>query len=226
MANSKRARRSTIQRILAPIERFLAIESASGIVLMLAAAAALVCSNSPFRNVYTDLWRIPIGLGFRGFFFTQDLHFWINEVLMTFFFLLVGLEVRREMHFGELQDSRQAALPVAAAIGGMIVPGLIFFALNFHRPSVTGWAVPMATDIAFAAGALALLGKTVSPAVRILLLALAIIDDIGAIVVIALFYSTSLTAIGFPIAALGILATFACSGQVFDHSQPTSLLQR
>jgi NhaA family Na+:H+ antiporter len=200
--------RRRVQSILAPVERFLAIEAASGILLMVAAVAALVWANSPWRGAYSDLWHIPIGFRFGGFVFERDLHFWINDGLMTVFFFVAGLEIRREIHSGELSEVRRAALPLAAALGGMLVPALIFLALNVGRPSAVGWAVPMATDIAFAVGALALLGKRVTPALRILLLALAVIDDVGAIVVIALFYSTEIAAMGFAVLGLGILATF------------------
>jgi NhaA family Na+:H+ antiporter len=197
--------RKGVRRILAPVERFLAIEAASGILLMIAATAAIVWANSPWRTVYAELWRIPIGIRFGSFAFERDLHFWINDGLMTIFFFVVGLEIRREIHAGELSEVRRAALPLAAALGGMLVPALIFLALNFGRSSVGGWAVPMATDIAFAVGALALLGKRVAPALRILLLALAVIDDVGAILVIALFYSTGLAAIGFVVLGLGMI---------------------
>jgi NhaA family Na+:H+ antiporter len=200
--------RKRVQRLLAPVERFLAIEAASGIVLMVTAVAALICANSPGRAVYSDLWHIPIGFRFGSFGFERDLHFWINDGLMTVFFFVVGLEIRREIYSGELSEVRRAALPLAAALGGMLVPALIFFALNVGRPSAVGWAVPMATDIAFAVGALVLLGKRVTPALRILLLALAVIDDVGAIVVIALVYSTDIAAMGFAVLGLGILATF------------------
>ena len=128
---------------------------------------------------------------------------------MTIFFFVVGLEIRRELRPGELREVRRAALPLAAALGGMLVPALVFLALNFGRTSVRGWAVPMATDIAFAVGALALLGKRVAPALRILLLALAVIDDVGAILVIALFYSSELAALGFAVLGLGILVVIA-----------------
>jgi len=200
--------RKGVQRILAPVERFLAIEAASGIVLMIVAAAALVWANSPWRSLYADLWHFPIGITFGSFAFERDLHFWINDGLMTIFFFVVGLEIRREMHAGELSEVRRAALPLAAALGGMLVPALIFLSMNLGRPSVSGWAVPMATDIAFAVGALALLGKRVAPALRILLLALAVIDDVGAIIVIAVFYSTGLVALGFAVLCLGIAGTF------------------
>ena len=198
--------RKRVQRILAPVERFLAIEAASGIVLLVAALAALLWANSPWRALYSALWHIPIGLRWGSFAFERDLHFWINDGLMTVFFFVVGLEIRREIHAGELSEVRRAALPLAAALGGMLAPALIFFALNAGRPSSVGWAVPMATDIAFAVGALALLGKRVTPALRILLLALAVIDDVGAIVVIALVYSADIAAMGFAVLGLGIVA--------------------
>jgi len=175
------------------VERFLAIEAASGIVLMGAAAAALLWANSPWREAYARV---------------HDLHFWINEGLMTLFFFVVGLEIRLEMHSGELNSVRRAALPLAGALGGMLVPALIFLVLNVGRESAAGWAVPMATDIAFAVGALALLGSRIPAGVRVFLLAIAVIDDIGAIVVIALFYSGELVPAGFVVLASGIAAIF------------------
>jgi NhaA family Na+:H+ antiporter len=200
--------RKRVQRILAPVERFLAIEAASGIVLMIAAVVALVWANSPWRAAYQALWHIPIGLSFGEFSFERDLHFWINDGLMTIFFFVVGLEIRREIYAGELSEIRRAALPLAAAVGGMLAPAAIYFAMNAGRVSAGGWAVPMATDIAFAVGALALLGKRVAPALRILLLALAVIDDVGAILVIALFYSAGFDAPGFAVLGLGMLFVF------------------
>ena len=194
--------------MLAPVERFLAIEAASGIVLTIVAVVALVWANSPWNSLYVDLWHFPIGITFGAFAFERDLHFWINDGLMTVFFFFVGLEIRREMHVGELSEARRAALPVAAALGGMLAPALIYLSMNSARPSSTGWAVPMATDIAFAVGALALLGKRVAPALRILLLALAVIDDVGAIIVIALFYSTGLVALRFVVLGAGVASTF------------------
>jgi NhaA family Na+:H+ antiporter len=191
------------------VERFLAIQAASGIVLMIAAVAALAWANSPWRNIYADLWHFPVGFRFGTFAFERDLHFWINDGLMTIFFFVVGLEIRREIHSGELSEIRRAALPLVAAVGGMLLPALIFLSMNAGRASARGWAVPMATDIAFAVGALALLGKRVAPALRILLLALAVIDDVGAILVIALFYSSDLSGIGFAVLGIGVFAIFA-----------------
>jgi NhaA family Na+:H+ antiporter len=175
---------------------------------MATAIAAIVWANSPWQALYTELWHTPIGIRLGAFAFERELHFWINDGLMTIFFFVVGLEIRREIHAGELSEVRRAALPLAAAFGGMVVPALIFLALNSGRSSAAGWAIPMATDIAFAVGALALLGNRVSSALRILLLALAVIDDVGAILVIALFYSSGVAALGFAILVLGMLLTF------------------
>jgi len=175
---------------------------------MIAAVLALAWANSPWQESYAKLWHVPIGISFGEWQFQRDLHFWINDGLMTIFFFVVGLEIRRELHGGELSETRRAALPLAAAVGGMLVPALIFVSLNAGRDSLSGWAIPMATDIAFAVGAFALLGNRVPPALRILLLALAVIDDVGAILVIAFFYSSDLAAHGFAITASGILLTF------------------
>ncbi len=198
-----------VKRFLAPVERFLAIEAASGIVLMAVAAAAMIWANSPWRELYAALWHVPIGIQIGTFTFARDLHFWVNDGLMTIFFFVVGLEIRREMHHGELSEVRRAALPVAAAFGGMLVPAIVFLSLNAGRESSNGWAIPVATDIAFAVGALALLGKRITPAVRILLLALAVIDDVGAIAVIAIAFSSDISIWGFMVLGLGMLAIFA-----------------
>lgn len=188
-----------------PVERFLAIEAASGILLLFAAAVALAWANSPWAASYAALWHTPIGIRFGSLAFERDLHWWINDGLMVIFFFVVGLEIRREIHQGELSDLRRAALPLMAALGGMVVPALIYTGFNAGRPTMGGWGIPMATDIAFAVGVLTLLGPRVAPALRILLLALAVIDDVGAILVIALFYSSGIQALGMGVMALGIL---------------------
>jgi len=192
------------RRVLAPVERFLHVEAASGIVLVVAAVVALVWANSPWADSYAALWHTPLGFHLGGWSFERDLHFWINDGLMAVFFFVVGLEIRREAHRGVLSDLRRAALPLAAAIGGMLVPAALFLALNAGRPSAGGWGVPMATDIAFAVGVLALLGRRVPPALRVMLLALAVIDDLGAILVIAFFYTASLDPMGLAVAAAGL----------------------
>jgi NhaA family Na+:H+ antiporter len=196
--------RRAARRVLGPIERFLAIEAAGGVVLLLAALAALLWANSPLHGSYEALWHMPLALKLGSFAFERDLHFWINDGLMTIFFFVVGLEIRREMHGGELSSLRRASLPLLAALGGMLVPALIFALQNHGRESISGWGVPMATDIAFAVGVLGLLGKRVQPALRVLLLALAVVDDIGAIIVIAVFYSSSFALVGLGVFAAGL----------------------
>lgn len=198
------AARRVASVVARPLERFLHVQAASGLVLLAAALVALVWANSPWRHAYEQLWHTPISFGAGARTVSQPLHFWINDALMVVFFFVVGLEIRREIHQGELSDRRRAALPVVAALGGMIAPALIYAAVNHASPALRGWGVPMATDIAFAVGVLALLGKRVPAAVRVLLLALAIIDDIGAIVVIAIFYSSGFAASGLAVAAGGV----------------------
>ena len=196
--------RRLAESIINPIERFLHIQAASGIVLLVAAVAALVWANSPWSHLYERLWQAPVTIGVGSFTFTHSIRFWINDGLMVVFFFVVGLEIRREIHEGELAEPRRAALPVAAALGGMVVPALIYVLLNPERPARDGWGVPMATDIAFAVGVLALLGRRVPASIRVLLLAVAIIDDIGAIVVIALFYSSGVVWSGLALAGGGV----------------------
>jgi Na+:H+ antiporter, NhaA family len=201
--------RRLVRKVLAPVERFLAIEAASGVLLLLVAVVALAWANSPWRTSYDRLWHAPFGFHIGPWSFEKDFHFWINDGLMTIFFFVVGLEIRREIHGGELSGLRRAALPLVAALGGMLVPAAVFLAFNRGHGSARGWGIPMATDIAFAVGVLALLGKRVPPALRILLLALAVIDDVGAILVIALFYSSGFAAFGFLVLGLGLVGTLA-----------------
>lgn len=192
-------------RALATLQQFLHVEAVSGIVLLVAAAAALLWANSPFAHSYHDVWNYPIPLRLDGLAFERPLHFWINDALMTVFFLVVGMEIRREIHEGALSKFDQAILPVIAAFGGVIVPALIYVSFNAAPGRVHGWAVPTATDIAFAVGVLALLGKSVPGNVRVFLLTLAIIDDIIAVLIIAVFYTSELDPNGFAVAALGLL---------------------
>ena len=157
------------QRAFATVERFMHIQASSGIVLLVTAAIALIWANSPFASSYHHLWHIPLSIGLGDLTFSQPLHFWINDVLMTVFFLVVGMEVKREIHEGSLRNPRQALLPIAAAFGGVVVPALFYVALNPGSPGLQGWAVPTATDIAFAVGLLALLGRSIPSSVRIFL---------------------------------------------------------
>ena len=191
--------------ILRPLEKFLRVEAASGVVLLAAAIAALLWANSPWADSYEALWHAQFTLQLGGLVVSESLHFIINDVLMTVFFLVVGLEIRREIHDGALANLRLATLPVLAAAGGVVMPALIYLGLNATPESRHGWAVPTATDIAFALGVLALLGKRVPGSLRVLLLALAIIDDIIAILIIALFYSSGVQWLGVGIAAAGVV---------------------
>lgn len=191
-----------------PIERFLHVQAASGLLLLAAAVVALLWANSSYSSSYEHLWHTEVGIKLGDFSFEKPLHFWVNDALMTVFFFVVGLEIRREIHSGELSQLKRALLPIAAAVGGMIAPAVIYASMNSSRSTAGGWGVPMATDIAFAVGVLALLGNRVPPALRVLLLALAVIDDLGAILVIAIFYSTGVNLLGFAIAAAGIALTF------------------
>ncbi|ABA06103.1 sodium/proton antiporter, NhaA family [Nitrobacter winogradskyi Nb-255] len=193
------------ERALTTLERFLHVEAVSGIVLLVAAAVALIWANSPFAQSYHDLWHLPLSIGLGTFVYAQSLHFWVNDALMTVFFLVVGMEIRREIHEGALSKLDQAILPVAAAAGGVIVPALIYLVLNTDMVRAHGWAVPTATDIAFAVGVLALLGRSIPGNLRVFLLALAIIDDVVAVLIIAFFYSGGLDPSGFAIAALGVV---------------------
>ncbi len=192
------------ERAFATLERFLHIEAVSGVVLLLAAAAALIWANSPLAPGYHALWHMPLSIGLGSAVFSQSLHFWINDALMTVFFLVVGMEIRREIHEGALSNFRQASLPLAAALGGVVVPAMIYLALNGDAMRQHGWAVPTATDIAFAVGVLALLGRSIHANVRVFLLALAIIDDIIAVLIIAMFYSGGLDYSGFAVVGAGL----------------------
>ncbi|WP_444885696.1 Na+/H+ antiporter NhaA [Microbulbifer sp. PSTR4-B] len=176
-------------RLVTPFEEFIHRQSSSGILLMLSALAALIIANSPLEDVYITLLHMPISFTVGNWEFSLSLHHWINEGLMTIFFFLVGLELKREFMVGELSDLRHAVLPVMAAIGGMVVPALIYAAFNAGGEAERGWGIPMATDIAFAVGCIALLGNRVPRAVVTFLVALAIVDDLGAILVIAIWYT-------------------------------------
>lgn len=191
-----------------PLERFLRIEAASGIVLIAAAALAFAWANSPWAELYETLWSYPLGLQIGGTAYERPLVWVVNDGLMTVFFFVAGMEIRRELHDGELSSRRKAMLPLLAALGGMVAPALVYLSVAGGPEVRSGWGVPMATDIAFAIGVLALLGKRVPPALRVLLLTLAVVDDLGAIVVIAFFYSSGVAVSGVLIAAAGVGGIF------------------
>jgi NhaA family Na+:H+ antiporter len=182
-------RSTPIERVLSPFSRFFRTESAGGLVLMACTLAAVAWANSPWSGAYHHLWETKLTVGVGAWSISHTLHHWINDGLMAVFFFLVGLEIKREALVGELTSLRKAALPGAAALGGMVVPALLYAAVNTGGPGGAGWGIPMATDIAFALGVLALMGPRVPLALKVFLTALAIVDDIGAVLVIALFYT-------------------------------------
>ncbi|MCB1865100.1 MAG: Na+/H+ antiporter NhaA [Chromatiales bacterium] len=197
-------------RVTTPIEEFIHDQTAGGLVLMACAVLALVLANSPWAESYAHILHTPITLSIGAWSLSHSLHHWINDGLMTLFFFVVGLEIKREFLVGELADRRRAALPIAAAIGGMVVPAGIYALINAGGPGIAGWGVPMATDIAFAVGVLVLLGPRIPRPLLTMLLALAIVDDLGGVLVIALFYThdlnlTALAWVGILFAALMIL---------------------
>ena len=203
-----------IDRLIEPFERFMHVEAAAGGVLLACTVIALVLANSRFSASYLHLWETDIGFHIGSLRVSHSLHHWINDGLMALFFFVVGLEVKRELVLGELRDPRRAALPVVAAIGGMLVPAAIYLALRSGTPSQRGWGIPMATDIAFVVGCMAVLGPRIPHGLRIMVLTLAIADDIGAILVIAFAYSTGIRLVPLLVEAggLGLIVLLARLG--------------
>ena len=194
------------RRLPLRVRRFLATEASSGILLLVAALVALIWANSPWSASYTSLWHTDITLNFGRYVLEGDLHHWVNDALMVVFFFVVGLEIKGELVHGKLRDPRTAAMPAIAALGGMVVPAALFFLVNAGGDGAKGWGIPMATDIAFAVGIVALLGSKVPASLKLFLLTLAIVDDIGAIIVIGAFYSSGLQPQFLLLAALIIVA--------------------
>jgi len=184
--------RLPVRQLLSPLRRFLRVQSAGGLVLLACAAVALAVANSPWAAAYRDFWHTPVVIRVGSFVIDQTLEFWVNDGLMTIFFFVVGLEIKRELVDGELNEFRKAALPVMGALGGMIAPALVYLSIHPSGPTQRGWGVPMATDIAFVVGVMALFGRRVPVGLKIFLLALAIVDDIGAVLVIAVAYTDHL----------------------------------
>jgi len=211
-------------KILSPFERFLKQTTSGGIVLMCMTLLTLIVASSPWGDPYRHLWEIPIRIGAGSYNIEMSLHVWVNEGLMTLFFLLVGLELKREIMVGELASLRNAALPVAGALGGMLTPALIYFLLNPSGPASAGWGVPMATDIAFSVGILVLLAWRIPKNLIIFLTALAIADDLGAVLVIALFYTQTIVVplLGIAAVLLSVLVLFNRGG--IRHPLPYAVL--
>lgn len=193
---------STIDIWMAPIRAFIARQTTSGIILFGAAVTALVLSNSPLSEAYHRIWEHTFSIGFDDAVISKDLHHWINDGLMAVFFFVVGLELKREIIAGQLSDPRNAILPIAAAVGGMVVPALIYLLFNRSGTSTDGWGIPMATDIAFALGIVYLLGEKVPLSLKIFLTVLAIVDDLGAVLVIAFFYTSDISFVSLGYGAL------------------------
>jgi len=202
-----------MRRALPPFGvEFVSVEALSGLVLLGATVAALIWANA-HPHSYDDLWHQHLDLSFGPFDLDLSLAHWVTDGLMTLFFFVVGLEIKREIVRGELRDPRVASLPVIAAVGGMVVPALIYVAVNAGEPTVKGWAIPMATDIAFAVGLLAILGSRIPRSLKLFLLTLAIVDDIGAILVIAIFYSKGVS-LGWLAAALATVCVILALQQI------------
>jgi NhaA family Na+:H+ antiporter len=196
--------RALARLVARPVREFLRIEASGSILLLLAAVAALVWANSAWSESYHDLWHTHLTIDLGSFQLDQSLHHWVNDGLMVIFFFVVGLEIKYELVNGDLRDPRTAALPIVAAFGGMLVPAGIYAVINAGGDGAAGWGIPMATDIAFAVGVLGLLGRRIPSTARIFLLTLAIVDDIGAILVIAVFYTSDLSWGWLGLALLGL----------------------
>lgn len=198
------ARPHAAQRLSEAFRRFFALEASSTILLLIATVAALALANSPLRDAYEHVLHLPLSLRAGSFVFELSLGHFVNDALMAVFFFVVGMEIKRELVLGELSSPRRAALPVFGALGGMIAPAGIYAALHWGGPAIHGWGIPMATDIAFAVAALGIFGARVPPGLKIFLLALAIADDIGAVAVIAMFYTADLAPLGLVVAFGGL----------------------
>lgn len=187
------------------IGKYISQESLAGVILFFATILALIVANSPLGQAYYDLWHLPLGIGLGDYSISMTLTYWIDDGLMALFFLMVGLEIKRELLYGELSTPAKASLPIFAAIGGMVAPALIYFGFNPSGATADGFGIPMATDIAFALGILMLLGKRVPIQLKVFLVSLAVVDDLGAVIIIAIFYTTKFQAVYL----LGVAAVMA-----------------
>jgi NhaA family Na+:H+ antiporter len=190
--------------LVSPFVRFAKTEAAGGILLLASTLAALIWANSPWENAYHAIWNAPLLIGFGRFSLVESRHLWVNDGLMSIFFFLAGLEIKRQVLIGELSSIKQATFPLVSALGGTLIPALFYLLFNYGGSAAHGWGIPMATDIAFALGILVLLGDRVPTSLKIFVTALAIIDDIIAVLVIAIFYTNQLHFLSLLIAAFGV----------------------
>jgi Na+:H+ antiporter, NhaA family len=211
-------------RLLGPLQEFFALETTAGFVLLLCTIIALVWANSPWAASYAALWHTTAGVAFDHFRLLRDLRFWVNDGLMSIFFFVVGLEIKRELLEGELRSPKRAALPILAALGGIVVPAIIYGRFNAGGLGSAGWGIPMATDIAFAVGVMALLGKRVPLGVKIFLTVLAIADDLAAVLVIAIFYTKQIAWWDLIMAGVCVLTLITVNRLGVRHPVPYVLL--
>lgn len=207
--DKKTSREPPIDKLTQPFQKFSKIEGSSSIILLLCTMAALIWVNTAWGSSYTSLWQTKLVIGLGNFVLAKSLLFWINDGLMAMFFFFIGLEIKREVMVGELAAPRKAMLPFAAALGGMLIPAAFYVALNAGTAGAPGFGIPMATDIAFALGVLSLMRKRIPSSLKVFLTAVAIIDDMGAILIIALFYTAEISWISLVIGAgflLGLIA--------------------
>ncbi|MGS2740810.1 Na+/H+ antiporter NhaA [Sinomicrobium sp. M5D2P17] len=214
--------KNLLDKALSPVHKFIHFEHSGGIMLFLAVIVALILANSPFQHAYSEFWETPLDIEFGTHYLDYTLHEWVNDGLMAMFFFIVGLELKREMIAGELASFRKALLPFMAALGGMLVPAAIYISMNYGLPSTDGWGIPMATDIVFTLALLGIVSKRVPLAAKVFLVALATVDDLGAVVVIALFYSSDLSlfnlSIGLIILAILLIANFMGVRNIFFYA--------
>ena len=223
-AGSHTAPTRQIERLVRPFQEFVAREASGGILLLLATAAALAWVNSSWAASYFALWHSTINIGLAGVTLDRDLHFWVNDGLMALFFFVVGLEIKRELLAGELASLRQAALPILAAVGGVAVPAVLYSVINLGGHGAPGWGIPIATDIAFVMGIMALLGRRVPTSLKVFMTALAIVDDLAAVAVIALFYTARIAWGALGIAAVCFAALLLLNRLAVRHRLPYALL--
>jgi NhaA family Na+:H+ antiporter len=224
VAKTQQKIQGVVQTITRPVQEFLKLQAASGILLFACATIALVWSNSAWSHSYEQFWHTEVSFGFGSMSMSKSLLHWINDGLMVIFFFVVGLEIKREILIGELSSFRKAMLPIVAAIGGMLVPAMIYIAFTGGTEMASGWGIPMATDIAFSLGVLTVLGKRVPIQLKIFLTAFAIVDDIGAVIVIAMFYASSILWSHLAVAGVILLLLAGSNWMGVRHSLVYALL--